>query len=117
LPDVLGHAPVRLIFGALADKPWREMAAELAPLASEVAVVAVRHPRSAPAAEVATAFPPGRSRPCGSLREALDAMLLRDPASPILIAGSIFLLGELYERLLEATPEASVFSAPWEGKS
>ena len=117
LPDVVGQGPVRLVFGALSDKPWREMAALLAPLASEVAVVGIRHPRSAAPEAVATAFPSGRCRLYESAAKALDAMLERDSTTPIVIAGSLFLLGEVYERLLEATPEASVFSAPWEGKS
>jgi folylpolyglutamate synthase/dihydropteroate synthase len=93
------------------------MAAELAPLAGEIAVVAVAHPRSAAPAVVATAFPPRRSRLYESAGRALDEMLARDSATPILVAGSLFLLGEVYARLLDATPEASVFSAPWEGKS
>jgi dihydrofolate synthase/folylpolyglutamate synthase len=117
LPGLVGATPVRLVFGALKDKPWREMAAELAPLAGEVAVVGIAQPRSAAPAEMATAFPAGRTRVYATAAEALDAMLATGATTPILVAGSLFLLGEVYERLLDATPEASVFSAPWEGKS
>lgn len=116
LPSLVGDAPVRLIFGALRDKPWREMAAELRPLVGEVALVPVQSPRSATVEDLATAFSGVKTASYESAEAALATLLERDGATPIVVAGSLFLLGEIYAGLLRAQPEASVFSAPWEGR-
>jgi dihydrofolate synthase / folylpolyglutamate synthase len=116
LPSLVGDEPVRLIFGALRDKPWREMAAELRPLVTEVALVPVRSPRSAAPAEVATAFSGVRTDFYESAEAALAALVEQDSATPIVVAGSLFLLGEIYAGLLRGQPGASVFSARWEGR-
>jgi dihydrofolate synthase/folylpolyglutamate synthase len=117
LPSLVGDEPVRLIFGALRDKPWREMAAELRPLVGEVALVPIRSPRSASVADLATAFPAEKTTTFGSAEEALASLLEQSSSAPIVVAGSLFLLGEIYAGLLGARPGASVFSAaPWEGR-
>lgn len=93
---------VRLLFGVLADKRWPEMVAELAPLATEIAVVPVAERRSTDPATVAAAIPHPRVRVAPSVGEALDAWL-DDPDgrdARILVAGSLFVVGEARARLV-----------------
>jgi dihydrofolate synthase/folylpolyglutamate synthase len=81
-----------LIFGALADKAVAEVLAELLPLAEEVFFVPVRSPRSlTPEALQGMA---GRGVCCQSVPEAL-ALAQKNSGAPMLIAGSLFLAGEV----------------------
>jgi len=107
LPDVTGGGPVRLLFSALGDKRWREMAAELAPLASEVVVTEIAGKRGLPAAELATAFDPA-PRIVAIPSEALDGMIAEDRSTPILVTGSLFLVGMIYADLMRRSGTTSV---------
>ncbi len=111
LPGVCGARRPGLVFGALADKPWREMAARLAEVAAEVVVVPVPHPRAVAPEVVATAFPPGRvSVHPASSAEAVLELTRRDAGRPILVTGSLFLVGSLYADLLARSGGSSVFA-------
>jgi dihydrofolate synthase/folylpolyglutamate synthase len=96
--DYPGH-PV-LIFGALADKNWREICKILAPLPAKVFTVPVASKRSAAAAEIADAFRAANPRvevtALASLAEAINAC---EHDSYIVITGSLYLVGEALERL------------------
>lgn len=95
-----------LVFGALRDKEPEALLAELLPLASGVVLVPVASPRSADPADLAAALCrlPATEKPvvhiAGSLREVLvdnpDLLRLpgRSPRVPVLLAGSLFLVGE-----------------------
>ena len=101
--ELASEAPVRLVFGVLADKRWREMAERLAPLASDVTVVPVAERRSGDPAEVADAF--RRERPttlAASGREAIDRLLDEEAGrdTRILVCGSLFLVGEVRAHLV-----------------
>ena len=104
-----GERRSRLIFGALSDKDPSALLNELLPLAASVVLVPVPSPRSAKpadlAAVIAAASPPASGcKPvvhiAVSLREALvdnsDTLLapVGTPECPVLLAGSLFLVGE-----------------------
>ncbi len=98
-----GQRPT-LVIGMLADKEWKAMAAELAPLAGRIVTVPVSSARTVPAEELRLAcLAGGIARPAravGSVAEALRAVA----ADPFVLAtGSLYLVGELLERL-EETP-------------
>lgn len=94
----------RLVFGAMADKDVERMAAILFPAVSSVRLVAAPSPRAATAEELVSrtaSVRPG-AVPAAGLEEALSE-LLRAPAAeraPIIVAGSLYLVGEARERLL-----------------
>lgn len=95
-----GHDPSRttLVFGALADKSWREMLERLAPLAERRIYAA---PKGRPAADPAelAAIAPGEALhdPARALDRALAGARSGDT---ILVTGSIYLVGEARAALL-----------------
>jgi dihydrofolate synthase / folylpolyglutamate synthase len=89
--------PVHLVFGVLADKRWSEMVERLAAVVVDVTVVPVVERRSENPARVAELF--RRYVPTQMDQSATTAIerLLSDPAyadDVILVAGSLFLVGE-----------------------
>jgi dihydrofolate synthase/folylpolyglutamate synthase len=104
LAAIANGRPVHLVFGALADKRWAEMAVRLAGVVTDVVVVPVRERRSVAPARVAEVFRtlvPTRVE--ASATAAVDAWL-DDPtcaADVVLVAGSLFLVGEVRAHLLE----------------
>ncbi len=94
-----GKRKVTLIFGALADKPVQGMAAILRPCAAEVFLVPVLSERSCPPADLIKNFPNARS--FDSFAEGLDAADQRE--RPIVVTGSLFLVGEALQELLGST--------------
>ena len=95
-----------LILGVLADKDWRRMCAQMTPLASRVLTVPMNSDRGASAADLAAVCReqlPQATEACRSLSEALsksanDAL--------VVVAGSLYLVGETLE-LLGLSPEGS----------
>lgn len=116
LPHVV-EPPVRLVFGALSDKPWRALAALLRPLVSEVAVVPLSQRRGVAAEELAQAFSPHHpTRIEPDPFSALERFRQEDAATPVLATGSLFLVGEVHAARLAKTGQASVFDPPmWQG--
>ncbi len=104
LAAIANGRPVHLVFGALADKRWAEMAVRLAGVVADVVVVPVRERRSVAPAGVAEVFRTlVPTRVAASATAAVDA-LLADPtcaADVVLVAGSLFLVGEVRAHLLE----------------
>jgi dihydrofolate synthase/folylpolyglutamate synthase len=101
-------APLRLILGILADKDCRAMCEILAPLATRILLVAVGSARTAKPQELApfchAANPQAEVVVCDSLSHAL-AVSERDPL--VVIAGSLYLIGEAMEWLnLSPVPSA-----------
>jgi dihydrofolate synthase/folylpolyglutamate synthase len=94
------------ILGIMQDKDWDLMCEILAPLAARVFCVAVSSERSADPAQLRAACRRTNSeaevKACASLREALEAAA----AEPfVVIAGSLYIVGEAMERLnLAANP-------------
>ena len=98
LPDLTGGRPVHLLFAVMGDKDWAAMVAQLAPHCRSAVVTEVLPPRAASAAAVAAAFPPA----CAAVAEpdlarAWERVRERAGADgAVLVAGSLFLVGELY---------------------
>ena len=94
-------APAKtLILGVLNDKDWRTICALLAPLASRVITVSIASDRTADANALAAACraanPASQAAACPSLGAALQQTEARDF---IVIAGSLYLVGEALELL------------------
>jgi len=90
----------RMIFGALADKAVDQVLAALTPFCLEVFFVPVRSPRSFSPSQLREKVPSGRC--CANLRQAIDqAETVR---TPVLITGSLFLIGEALALLQNRLP-------------
>ncbi len=92
------EAPVTLVFGALADKSWTEMIDVLAPVAKHRVYVAPAGRHAASPREIA-------ARHAGDVAESVHAALetARKHAGPsglVVVAGSLFLVGEARAELL-----------------
>ena len=97
--DFAGVRPM-IIFGALADKKWRDICKILSPLAAGVFTVRVASDRTAAAGDLAAAFRAARPGlevvAAESLADALNACKHKPF---IVITGSLYLVGEALERL------------------
>jgi dihydrofolate synthase/folylpolyglutamate synthase len=110
LPAIAGDRPVRLLFSALRDKHWREMAGVLQGVASEAVVTEIGGKRGLAGGELATAFgPPLVPRVITPPAVALATMLAEDRETPILVTGSLFLVGMIYSDLMAKSGIGSVF--------
>ena len=91
-----------LVFGAMADKDIEGITRLLFPAAASVTLVAAASPRAASADELARRVPPapGGLRRAGDVRQALEDLLARGPGNPIMVAGSLYLVGEARAFLL-----------------
>jgi dihydrofolate synthase/folylpolyglutamate synthase len=92
--------PLTLILGILEDKDWQHMGGLLAPLAERVLCVPVRSERTAAPADLADscreANPRAQVQVCAGVAEALE----RSAGDAFtLVAGSLYLVGEVMERL------------------
>jgi dihydrofolate synthase/folylpolyglutamate synthase len=107
LPSV-AQPPFRLLFAAMADKPWREIALILLPMIDEATVVSLREKRAVPIEELRTAFAPHvPTRMHDRVDEAMEQMLAGD--SPVVVMGSLFLVGAVYGWLLQRSGRRSVY--------
>lgn len=105
------RSPYRLVFGALADKPWVELGRALAAGASAVAVVPIENARAVPPAELRAGL--GESvgaREFPSVGAAVDQFAHESRETPVLVAGSLFLVGALYEEALRRSGRRDVFA-------
>lgn len=94
----------RLVFGAMADKDVEGIARLLFPLAAGVTLVTAPSPRAIPARELARRIAPGGVpvTVAETVKEALPALLDGGGAAPIIVAGSLYLVGEARATLLAA---------------
>lgn len=113
LPALVGERPLTLVLAVMADKPAAALAARLGAAALRALVTRVG-PRSADPALLAAALP-ARCRaeiepdPQRAVRRAVDTT----PADgAVLVAGSLFLIGEAYAAL--GGPAVRLFE-PWNG--
>lgn len=99
-----GEKKVRLLFAAMGDKDWSLMLGELSEVASEVVLTRVPMERSANPQRLAEAVPEGiRIRTIESPVEAADYLISSARLDDtILVAGSLYLLGEVRARLVAA---------------
>ena len=85
--EEFGDEKATLILGAMADKDVAGVIAELSPIAATIRCVRVNNPRSLSAADLAEL---AHGTAYETLSDALDNL----PAERVLIAGSLFLIGE-----------------------
>ena len=90
-----GNRKARLVFSAVASKDIGGILGELLPLAEEVHLCPVDTPRAVPVAELAACLPAGF--PAVAHPDAVSALAAATSAGglPVLVAGSLFLIGEV----------------------
>lgn len=105
--EVFRDRKATLLFSAVAAKDVSGILAVLSPLAARIHICPVDTPRAVPAEELATALPEGAApHSChASFDEALKAAL--ESEGPLLIAGSLFLIGEAKAALQGGTFQSS----------
>lgn len=107
LSTMLKDSPPRvLVFSCLRDKPVAELAQILFPLFDEVILLELHSARAASiddllAAAASTGIPAASAR---SVREALALAAARAPQGPIVVSGSVYLVGEARSLLLAKEP-------------
>jgi dihydrofolate synthase/folylpolyglutamate synthase len=98
LPAILQGRKVKLLFAVMRDKDWRTMISLLAPLVTEVVVTRVQQPRAEDPTVLQAAFAP--FCPVHIIDDAQTAgqqlLATTKPDEALLIAGSLFLVGEVY---------------------
>jgi dihydrofolate synthase/folylpolyglutamate synthase len=101
LADFLSRLPGKadLLFGVLADKDVSDMIGRLAPLVDRIVLTAPPSDRARQPEEVAALLPGRTVEVEPDLGAALDRALL--PGGTLVACGSIFLVGEIRERLRE----------------
>ncbi len=104
LARFLGSTGLRadLVFGAMADKDVEAMAAVLGPRVRRIRLVPAGSPRAAPPEELARRFAAARPDAVAapSLASALGELLGDRSTESIIVAGSLYLVGEARMRLL-----------------
>jgi len=99
-----------LVFGAMADKDIEAMGETLAPAVGRIRLVrASESPRAASPEDLARRFAPGRPETLASesLEAALDGLLAEPGADSIIVAGSLYLVGEARGALLSGRFEGA----------
>ncbi|MGC4015700.1 MAG: folylpolyglutamate synthase/dihydrofolate synthase family protein [Luteolibacter sp.] len=96
--QVFGDKKATLLFSAVSSKDIPGILVHLAPLAERILLCPVDTPRAVPTAELAAALPTGTTATeYATFDEALEASVTF--TDPVLIAGSLFLVGEAKARL------------------
>ena len=95
-----GRCP--LVFGAMADKDVEGIAGTLFPAVRGVTLVTVSSPRAASAEDLARRVPsaPGGVSTRRDAAEAFETLLAEGGSAPIIVAGSLYLVGEARAWLL-----------------
>jgi dihydrofolate synthase/folylpolyglutamate synthase len=111
LAELLQGRGYRLVFGALSDKDWQEVGRRLAAEAHAAAVVPIANRRAVPVAELHRFL--GASVPtrvASGVAAAVAEFAAESSTDPVVVAGSLFLVGELYEEVLRRQGCTSVFA-------
>lgn len=92
----------RLVFGAMADKDVEGIARLLFPAVLDVTLTTAPSPRAAAAEELARRVPAaaGGVSSSRSVAEAIETLLAQGGSAPIIVAGSLYLVGEARAWLL-----------------
>ena len=108
LRDFLDHfapRPLTIVFGAMADKRIEEIAEILFPIADNLVLTAIPNPRAASTEmmqSIAKRFVKGRVITCDRSDEALKvARAQTEPDGMICITGSLYLIGEIHDRVID----------------
>ncbi|HVJ46142.1 MAG TPA: folylpolyglutamate synthase/dihydrofolate synthase family protein [Luteolibacter sp.] len=102
-----GERKAALVFSAVSSKDIAGILADVAPLASEIFICPVDTPRATPPGEIAAALPEG-APPHSIFPTFAEAFAAASEKNdPILIAGSLFLVGEARAALTDGTFQSS----------
>jgi dihydrofolate synthase/folylpolyglutamate synthase len=99
-----GHfrlTPITMIFGAMADKAFGEMGDILFPAANQVIVTSVSSPRAAEPSAIAEAVNHDVIRMENPGEALAEALRITPPDGLIVVCGSLFLVGEIRQSLLD----------------
>ena len=114
LPALVGSRRIHLLFAVMRDKRWQPMVDVLGPIAASATVTTVLPPRGEVPLTLAAAFAP--HCPVSVARtpaSGLTALLHRaGRGDAIVVAGSLFLVGEALAALRLPHPSAPLFAAP-----
>ena len=91
-----------LVFGAMADKDIESMGVALSPVVRRIRLVPAGSPRGASPEELIRRFAPGRrdASAASGLAAALEELLADPSSETIIVAGSLYLVGEARSLLL-----------------
>jgi dihydrofolate synthase/folylpolyglutamate synthase len=105
LGETFGGASVTFVLGVSEDKDAAAILATLAPLAARIVLTRASNPRAADPRALAAALPPGTSAEVAATpAEALRIAMRGDGTDVVCIAGSLFLLGDVFT-LLSGRPD------------
>jgi dihydrofolate synthase/folylpolyglutamate synthase len=111
LPAIVGTRNVHLLFGVMSDKRWLPMVETLAPLVTAVTLAPTLPPRGEDPEVLATVF--GRYCPVSiassPLRGLEDLLRTVNEADAVLVAGSLFLVGEILPYFLRRQGHIDLF--------
>ncbi|HEY2986583.1 MAG TPA: folylpolyglutamate synthase/dihydrofolate synthase family protein [Candidatus Binatia bacterium] len=111
--DRLGAKKAKIVFAAMADKDWPLMLRELSTIASEIILTRVAMERSADPAKMAAAVHGIPVTVAEDSRQAVRRLLeAADPDDVIVVAGSLYLLGEVRPLLLQAAASGAPDAGP-----
>jgi dihydrofolate synthase/folylpolyglutamate synthase len=102
LEEFCSKLPLTMIFGVMSDKPFAEMEEILLPVAQQVIVTRVNHPRSAAPDELAARAAQYGAQACAtdSVAKAIAlAQQLTLPNGLVCVCGSLYLVGEVKQLL------------------
>ncbi|HKQ78527.1 MAG TPA: folylpolyglutamate synthase/dihydrofolate synthase family protein [Blastocatellia bacterium] len=99
--------PITIIFGAMADKAIGEMGDILFPAASQVIVTRIASPRAAEPCAIAEASHHDVIRIENAVEALDEALRLTPPDGLIVVCGSLFLVGEIRQALLQPAEHAT----------
>ena len=107
LKQDFANEPKTLIVGMLADKDWQGMVQRLAPLFDEIHAVPVASNRSLSPAQLAEALGAANPAACVFTHESASQCLTGLASTPFtVVTGSLYLIGEVMERLGISTSPA-----------
>jgi dihydrofolate synthase/folylpolyglutamate synthase len=122
LPALAGGRPVALVVSVVRDKDVGGVLAELAPVASTIIATQSSNPRSLPAAELASAASAALAQtgaPKGKVQSVPDPLVALNLARRyvghgglVVVAGSIFLVGEVRAHVLDEPHDPTLMFDP-----
>ena len=118
LRDILANQPLgALVFSCLMDKPVNEMAQILFPLFEKVIFAPISSTRATPmrdllAAASSTGTPALAATSVAQAIELASEYAKAHPATPVVVSGSVYLVGDVRNRLLPSTANSAPSAPP-----